>query len=121
MRLGQKQELFTRLMCTKLVPFLLARGYQIRGGEWWRSDAAAAEYARTGKGIRNSNHRKKLAWDPQLFKGGKYLTKTEEYREAGEYWCKLHPLCRWGGNFRKKRGGVGRDGNHFSLIHNGVQ
>ena len=112
--LGQKQELFTRLICTKLVPFALRRGYEIRGGEWWRSPAAAAEYARTGKGIKNSNHRKKLAWDINLFKDGKYLTSTEDHRELGEYWEKLHPLCRWGGRFRR------RDGNHYSLIHAGV-
>jgi len=114
LKLGQKQELFTRLICTKLVPFALSKGYQIRGGEWWRSEAAAIEYARTGKGIKNSNHRKKLAWNINLFKNGKFLTSTEDHRELGEYWEKLHPLCRWGGRFKR------RDANHYSLLHNGI-
>jgi len=114
LKLGQKQELFTRLICTKLVPFALSKGYEIRGGEWWRSEAAAIEYARTGKGIKNSNHRKKLAWDVNLFKNGKYLTDPEDYRELGEYWKTLNPLCRFGGDFRR------RDAGHFSLYHNGV-
>ena len=112
--LGQKQELFTLLICTKLVPYAYSKGYTIRGGEWWRSPAAAAEYARTGKGIKNSNHCRKLAWDMNLFKDGKFLTLTEDHRELGEYWKSLHPLCRWGGDFKR------RDGNHYSLFHNGV-
>jgi hypothetical protein len=55
----------------------------------------------------------KLAGDLDLFKDRKYLTKTEDHRELGEFWEKLHPLCRWGGRFG--------DGNHYSIEHGGTR
>lgn len=64
--------------------------------------------ARTGKGIVNSYHTKKLAIDLNLFKDGKYLTSTESHRQFGEYWKTLDPECTWGGDFKNS------DGNHFS-------
>lgn len=62
-------------------------------------------------GIVNSVHGLRLAADLLLFKNGKYLTDTEDYREAGEFWEGLGGC--WGGRFN--------DGNHFSLEHNGVK
>ena len=113
MKLGQKQELFSRLR-HQLEGYILEQGYQIRGGELWRSQAAAEAYAAQGIGIKNSAHRLKLAVDINLFKDGVYLTKTADHRIFGEYWEGLHDLCRWGGRFKR------RDGNHYSLYHNGV-
>ncbi len=71
----------------------------------------ATLYAKQGKGIVNSLHRKRLAVDINLFKGNKFLSETESYREIGEYWESLHPLNRWGGRFQ--------DGNHFEMKEEG--
>jgi hypothetical protein len=38
----------------------------------------------------------------------------EEYRAAGEKWKTMHPLARWGGDFKRK------DAVHFSFEHEGV-
>jgi hypothetical protein len=65
----------------------------------------------TGSGIRNSLHELLLALDLNLFKDGKFLDKTEDHQFLGEYWESLHPLCRWGGRFK--------DGNHYSIEHEG--
>ena len=65
------------------------------------------------KHMKNSNHYIGLAEDFNLFKEGDYLKDTEDHRQLGEYWEKLHPLCRWGGRWG--------DGNHYSMEHNGVK
>lgn len=108
--LGEHQELFM-LLLPRLIDKAHELGYKLRGGELWRSDHAAAEYARQGKGINNSLHRDKLAIDLNLFRDGKFLTATEDHRQLGEFWESLHPLCRWGGRFN--------DGNHYSITYGG--
>jgi hypothetical protein len=137
--LGLKQELFVELKA-KLIEYILSLGYKLRPGESLRSDeqsminamgfdgrtelcnyleqnakyhGLALSIANNGKanGILMSNHRIGLAEDFNLFKNGNYLTKTEDWKIIGEWWEKLHPLCRWGGRFN--------DGNHFSLEHEG--
>ena len=50
-----------------------------------------------------------LAKDFELFKDGKYLTKTEDYATLGLFWESLGNT--WGGRFS--------DGNHFSIAHEG--
>lgn len=64
-------------------------------------------------GIRLSIHQLGLALDGILWRDGIYLTQTKDYEPLGEWWEKQHELCRWGGRFR--------DGNHFSMEHNGVK
>jgi len=56
-------------------------------------------------------HKLRLAEDLILDLNGVWLQKTEDYKVAGEIWESLHELCRWGGRFK--------DGNHFSLTHDG--
>jgi len=109
-----------------LFPFLIKRaqdlGYRVTFGEFWRPDFTAKHYEKIGKGSKNSLHRVRLAGDLNLFdRWGVYLTKTEDYRELGEYWEGLSYTttenerveCTWGGRFN--------DGNHFSIEHNGVK
>lgn len=112
MTLGEKQQLFTRCL-VKLLTKAHELGYEIRMGEVWRPEFVAREYAKQGKGIINSVHILKLAADLNLFKDGVYLTSSEDHRELGEYWKTLHELCRWGGDFKN------RDGNHYSMEHQG--
>lgn len=102
MKLGLKQELFGRLYAEHLV-WLTEQGYQYRLGD---------VFAREGH-MEGSMHYLKLAGDINLFRDGEFLTRTLDHKFSGEKWKTRHPLCRWGGDFRKK------DGNHYSLTHNG--
>lgn len=110
MTLGQKQELFMRLL-PRLLDFIHSREYAVRGGELLRDERVAEMNAITGKGIVNSLHREKLAIDLNLFHKGKFLTSSVDHKPFGEYWESLHPLCSWGGRFG--------DGNHYSITHGG--
>lgn len=107
--LGMKQELFAYMLAL-LIEEAHKRGYRIRVGEVWRSDAAAAATPLGRRGVR-SLHQDKLAVDINLFRDGVYLDETEDHRELGEWWERLHPLASWGGHFN--------DGNHYSLTHGG--
>lgn len=69
-----------------------------------------------GGGIAMSNHQVGLAVDINLFKDGVYLQTTEDHAKLGAFWKTLHPLARWGGDFRPKP-----DGNHYSFEYNGVK
>ena len=112
MSLGQKQELFMRLLPLLLIK-ALQLGYDMRGGDLFRDPrvhGAAGESL--GYGHRNSCHKLKLAIDLNLFLGGIFLQETEDHRELGEWWEQQHELCRWGGRFKRP------DGNHYSLEHN---
>jgi len=114
MKLGHKQELFSRLWMLKLVPKAYELGFQIRGGDLFRDPRAHGEYGeKEGYSSTLSNHKLKLAVDLNITKDGVFQTTTEDHAELGEYWISLHELCRWGGS------GGNNDGNHYSLEHNG--
>lgn len=110
MTLGQKQRLFTRMVAL-LILKAYEWGYEITFGEAWRTPEQARRNAAAGRGIANSLHIDRLAIDLNLFRGGQYLTETEDHRQLGEWWEQQHPLARWGGRFG--------DGNHYSLEHGG--
>lgn len=80
-------------------------------GEAERTKLQAELYAAKGKGIRNSQHLMRLAIDLLFFdKENNYRTDTDFYKQAGDYWESLDPLCRWGGRYG--------DGNHFETMNN---
>jgi hypothetical protein len=111
MTLGEKQELFSRLIC-RLMFFAHERGYEIRLGDFYRDHRVHGHIGESiGYGHRNSCHKYKLAGDLNILKDGKLFTTDKEHEPFGIYWESLHPLCRWGGRFN--------DGNHYSLEHNG--
>lgn len=116
MKLGAKQELFSRLL-PRLYDKAHELGFEIRGGELYRPKEMAAIYAQRGLGIQNSLHCLKLAIDFNLFLDGEYITSSEHPKliELGEWWEEQHDLARWGGRFAR------RDGGHFSLEHGGVK
>jgi|SRR5882672_7887615 len=115
MNLIEKQKIFAKLLI-ELLGFALNHGYEITLGEAWRSYETDQLYKKMELGIPNSLHTLRLAIDLNLFKDGKYLTRTEEYSEIGEFWENLSTnnyQCCWGGRFE--------DGNHFSISHNGIK
>ena len=112
MTLSEKQQKFALLVCS-LIEWADKVGYKVTFGEAYRTPEQAALNVRKGTGISNSLHTIRLAIDLNLFKNGTYLTATEDYRLVGEYWESLDPECAWGGRFN--------DGNHFSLMHEGVR
>jgi hypothetical protein len=116
----QRKQIFALQCFAKLVVFAEQRGLNLVAGEAWRSDATAAIYAAAGKGIKESLHRLRLAWDIALIDdNGQIMPKSESYAELGEYWKTLNAggyMCRWGGDFLVKP-----DGNHFSVEHNGIK
>lgn len=110
MTLREKQSLFVRLVA-ELIQFATQEGFELTFGEAWRTPEQSALNAKSGKGIKNSLHVDRLAIDLNLFKDGQYLSDTESHRVLGEWWERLHPMCRWGGRWK--------DGNHYSLEHEG--
>lgn len=110
MILSEKQAVFT-VMIAQLINWADERGYRLTFGEAYRTPEQAALNAKSGKGIANSLHTQRLAVDFNLFVNGQYQTSTETYKPLGEYWESIGGT--WGGRFK--------DGNHFSLEHNGVK
>lgn len=111
-RLRQKQSEFAYDVGL-LIQKAYELGYEVTLAEAERPAWVAEVYAAFDRGIRNSLHIQKLAIDLNLFRDGDWLTKTEDYRELGEYWESLRDGNCWGGRFG--------DGNHFSREHNGVR
>lgn len=113
MSLGNKQRKFTRLL-----PLLLNKahelGYEVTLGDAYRDPRVFGRAGiAKGYGRKESNHKRRLAIDLNLFKEGVYLRETEDHRELGEYWESLDVDCCWGGQFN--------DGNHYSLKYNGYK
>jgi hypothetical protein len=106
MTLLEQQILFARLT-VHLYDEIINLGYDWTYGETKRDPRVAALDAKDGRGIAQSLHILSLAVDINLFKDGKYLASTSDHAPFGAYWKTLHPLCRWGGDFR--------DGNHYSM------
>ena len=119
MTTGQKQRLFMRLLGEFLVWIFQQPGYEVAGGELERSKAQALANAASGAGIASSLHLDRLAIDLLLFIQGVYQTDSAAYKPLGDKWKSMHPLARWGGDFRDKAGKPKPDGNHFSLEHEG--
>lgn len=115
MTLGEQQRLFVKLV-GQLIAWTYANGLELTFGEAYRTPEQAALNAKTGAGITNSLHTRRLAIDLQLFKAGTYINKSELYEPLGTYWKGLHSLARWGGDFKSRP-----DGNHFSLERDGIQ
>lgn len=111
--LRQKQSIFAKLL-PRLIDKAYELGFEVTLGETYRSPEEAARLASIGKGIKTSLHTLKLAIDLNLFKNGKFLVDGESHRKIGEWWEKQSTNeyeCAWGGRFK--------DGNHYSIAHNG--
>lgn len=101
MKLYEQQSSFARDIA-KLILWIGESGYICTLGEAMRSPEQAEIYASQGKGIKDSQHCKRLALDLNLFDcDGNYLDKTEYYEEFGDFWESMSPHNRWGGRFSK--------------------
>jgi hypothetical protein len=111
MTLGDKQKLFMHAI-KGLIQHIHEQGYECTLGDGYRDPRVFGDIGETkGYGYKNSNHKRRLAIDINLFKDGKYLGDTEDHRPIGEYWESISPYARWGGRFN--------DGNHYSFEHEG--
>lgn len=113
MTLLQLQQLFASLV-PRLIDHAIAQGMAVTLGDAYRTPQQAAANAANGAGIAHSLHCDRLAIDLNLFRGDGYLSDSESYRELGQYWKSLNPLCCWGGDFKSRP-----DGNHFSIGYGG--
>ena len=108
MTLKEKQFLFADLFVS-LITYMIHSGYKPVLGFGFRCKDCKV-------GQENSLHKLCLAEDVELHdKDGVYLTKTEDHEVFGRFWESLHPLCSWGGRFKKP------DGNHYSIRHRGMR
>lgn len=107
--LGAKQRRFVK-MIGQLIQWSYDNGYELTFGDAYRDPRVhGAVGEKKSYSSANSLHKEKLAVDFNLFKGGKYLDRTEDHKPLGEYWESIGGA--WGGRFN--------DGNHYSLEHNG--
>lgn len=111
MRLGEQQELFSKLIAQHML-WLIKQGYEIRCGDFFRDPRVhGAVGEKKAYGASYSMHKDKCAADLNLFWDGKYLNKTSDHLESGEKWESRHELTAWGGRWN--------DGNHYSLTRDG--
>lgn len=109
MSLGAKQRRFT-LMIAELIQKAYEMGYELTLGDAFRDPRVhGAVGEKESYSSSNSLHKSRLALDLNLFKDGVYLTSTEDHEPLGLIWEAMGGA--WGGRFK--------DGNHYSLEHNG--
>ena len=120
MTLGDLQRLFSKLIAEHTL-WLYEQGYECTEGDAYRDPRAHGKIGEkkidvNGKrvyGRRNSNHKRRLAKDINLFKDRRWLPQTSDHAASGAMWESRHPLCRWGGHYD--------DGNHYSMEYKGHQ
>ena len=99
----EEQEKFFDALCRWGI-IVRNRGYTVTGGDFYRDPRATFPYSSP-----HSFHARRLAFDPNLFRDGVYLSTVEEWQEAGELWESLGGS--WGGRFTGPNAG---DANHLS-------
>lgn len=93
----------------KLLYYANNLGFNISLGEVYRTAEQQEYYVKNGKSkTYNSQHRKRLAIDINLFKGSEYLTSKEHYKALAVFWQDLSPY-NVAGYF------WGWDANHFEM------
>lgn len=112
MTLREKQSVFAR-MAARLILKAYDMGYEVTLGDAFRDPRAHGKQGVLGAiyGEAWSAHKNKLALDLNLFRNGQYLSSTASHRPLGEWWEQQGGT--WGGRFK--------DGNHYSLEHQGVK
>lgn len=95
---------------------------KVRHGETYRSPEEAERLSLKGVGARISAHTNRIAVDlifNYIDEDGRIADfGRDAYVAAGEFWKKLHPSARWGGDFKNVRYD---DIYHFSFEYRGVK
>ena len=99
MSLVHEQAAFLLDAC-KLIQFAASQGFQVTGGELYRTQEQQELHVRAGRSkTMNSNHLRRLAIDLNFIQGGKLCYEAAKLEPIGAYWESLHPKNRWGGHF----------------------
>lgn len=85
----------------KLIQFYINLGFEVA-----IDDVKAVRQC--GVHMKGSQHEKGLAVDLLLYTNGKYLTRSSDHQQGGEFWQSLSSHNRWGGNYN--------DGNHYERL-----
>lgn len=84
----------------KLIAYATEQGFQVTGGELFRTPEQQQIYVKTGRSkTMNSNHLKRLAIDLNFILAGALCYDKEKLAPLGKFWEGLHSENRWGGNF----------------------
>ena len=86
-------------------------------GESWRPNSVAEHYYRTGRGIANSLHTKRLAVDLNLFIDGMYQSDGEAHAPLAKYWMQRGAEL----GVKPAAGYFFNDGNHYSCEWEGIK
>ena len=81
-------------MIALLIQFAYEQGYEITFGDAWASSGHK----------KGSFHYKRLAFDLNLFRNGRWLSSTQSHEPLGIFWESIGGT--WGGRWQ--------DGNHYS-------
>lgn len=112
MTLGERQRKFT-VRVARLVLWCCAKGYRLSFGDAYRDPRAFGVHGESGPyGNKNSQHKKRLAVDLNLFVDGEYIADGDHpaWHEIGEHWEKIAMDIngRWGGRYK--------DANHIECL-----
>lgn len=84
----------------RLVAFATDAGFQVTVGEAFRTPEQQAIYVKSGRSkTMNSNHLRRLAIDLNFIKDKQLCYDMAALKAVGDFWEKLSPKNRWGGNF----------------------
>lgn len=117
MSLSKIQREFTECI-GKLIQYAYDQEYELTLGDAYRDPRVHGEFGeKVSYSSGNSVHKIRLAFDLNLWVDNQYITDGNciEFRDLGGYWKSLHPLSRWGGDFKTN------DGNHFSFEYWGCK
>lgn len=94
----KEQAAFLLDLC-KLIQKATEMGFDVTGGELYRTPEQQEIYVKTGRSrTMNSLHLNRRAVDLNFFKGGKLIYEKAQIQPLAEYWESLHPWNSWGGN-----------------------
>ena len=105
MKLSEHQQRFARHIAL-LILWAINEGYEVTFGDAYRDPRVHGQYGeKKSYASANSEHKRRLAVDLNLFKDGEYLGGTDDHAPLGEFWEGLDELNEWGGRWD--------DGNHY--------
>ena len=100
MSLVTEQSKFLLDVC-KLINYATEQGWTVTGGELHRTVEQQQIHVNAGRSkTMNSMHLKRCAVDLNFFKDGVLTWNREKLATIGNYWERLDPKNRWGGNFK---------------------